>query len=153
MIIAVDIVHEKEALARRMGATHFVNSSQVDPVERIMEITTVGADYCFECVGSWELTLQAFACANRGWGEVVSVGMIPDSKPSPIVASALRNRTWKRTLMGSTSLDDIATFVDWSVEGKIDLSQIVSHRISLDEINDGIDLMHHGKATRVVIEY
>jgi S-(hydroxymethyl)glutathione dehydrogenase/alcohol dehydrogenase len=152
-IILVDINADKEAVARRMGATHFINAATGDVVEQVMQITVTGADYCFECVGSVELTRQAFACANCGWGEVVSVGMIPDSTPPIIAPTALRNRTWRRSLMGSATLADVADYVDWYVEGRLNLDDIVSHVVPLEQINAGIDLMHHGKAARVTIDY
>lgn len=152
-IIAVDTNEQKREPALAMGATAFVNASEVDAVEEIMRITEIGADYCFECVGSPELTRQAFACANSGWGEIISVGMIPDTAPMPVVSSALRNRVWKRSLMGSAKLSDISEFVQWYAEGKIDLSRVVSDVVPLKDVNCGLKLMQDGKAARIVIDY
>jgi S-(hydroxymethyl)glutathione dehydrogenase/alcohol dehydrogenase len=88
-----------------------------------------------------------------GWGQVVSVGMIPEDAPLGISLNTLRNRTWRRSMMGSATVHDAARYVDWFVEGRISLDDVVSHTIALEEINEGIDLMHHGKAARVAIDF
>ena len=153
-IIVIDINPAKEALAKKLGATDFVNASTEDVIERVRLLTGgLGADYCFECVGSVALTRQAFACANIGWGEVVSVGMIPDSAELGIGLSVLRNRTWKRCLIGSATAADVSRYVEWSVSGKIDLEDVVSHTLRLEDINTGIELIHRGEATRVSLSY
>jgi S-(hydroxymethyl)glutathione dehydrogenase/alcohol dehydrogenase len=152
-IIAVDVNGGKQTLARRLGATHFVDASVDDAVGRILEITGAGADHCFECVGSVALTQQAFASVNHGWGEVVSVGMIPADVPLGISLDTLRNRTWRRSMMGSATLHDAARYVDWYVDGKIDLDDVVSHTFALEDINHGLELMHAGKSARITIDH
>lgn len=152
-IIAVDINPAKEEISRRFGATEFLNAKEEDVVARVIELTGVGADHAFECVGSVELTKQAFACVSVGWGQVVSVGMIPESAPLGISLNTLRNRTWRRTQMGSATVEDAARFVDWYVEGKVSLDDVVSHTISLEEINEGIELIHRGESARVAIDF
>jgi S-(hydroxymethyl)glutathione dehydrogenase/alcohol dehydrogenase len=152
-IIAVDINPAKEEISRRFGATDFINGREVDAVARILEITGVGADHAFECVGSVELTKQAFASVSVGWGQVVSVGMIPESAPLGISLNTLRNRTWRRTQMGSATVEDAARYVDWYVDGRISLEDVVSHTIALEEINEGIDLIHRGESARVAIDF
>lgn len=152
-IIAVDVNPAKEDSARRFGATDFIDASQVDVVQRILELTGVGADHAFECVGSVELTKQAFASVSVGWGQVVSVGMIPEDAPLGISLNTLRNRTWRRSMMGSATVDDAARYVDWYVEGRISLDDVVSHTISLEEINEGIALMHRGNTSRVAVDF
>jgi S-(hydroxymethyl)glutathione dehydrogenase/alcohol dehydrogenase len=153
-IVVVDINPAKEALARELGATHFVNAAETDVVERIKQITGgMGVDHAFECVGNAKLTQQAFASTPVGWGEVISVGMISEAIPLGIGLNTLRNHVWKRTLMGSAVLDDVAQYVDWAVEGKVCLDGVVSHVLPLSQINEAIDLMHHGEAAKVVIDY
>lgn len=152
-IIAVDVNPAKEEIARRFGATDFINANEVDAVARIIELTGVGADHALECVGSVELTKQAFACVSLGWGQVVSVGMIPESAPLGISLNTLRNRTWRRSQMGSATVEDAARYVDWYVEGKISLDDVVSHTIALEEINEGIELIHRGECARVAIDF
>ncbi len=152
-IIAVDVNPAKEEISRRFGATDFINAKEVDAVSRIIELTGVGADHAFECVGSVELTRQAFACVSIGWGQVVSVGMIPESAPLGISLNTLRNRTWRRSQMGSATAEDAARYVDWYVEGKISLDDVVSHTIALEEINEGIELIHRGESARIAIDF
>lgn len=152
-IIAVDLNPAKEEISRKFGATDFIDASVADAVERIIELTGVGADHAFECVGSVALTKQAFASVSIGWGQVVSVGMIPEDAPLGISLNTLRNRTWRRSMMGSATVHDAARYVDWFVDGKISLDDVVSHTIPLEDINEGIDLMHHGKAARVAIDF
>ncbi|MEW5810429.1 MAG: zinc-binding dehydrogenase [Actinomycetota bacterium] len=152
-IIAVDVNPAKEEIARRFGATDFINAKEVDAVATILELTGIGADHAFECVGSVELTKQAFGCVSVGWGQVVSVGMIPETAPLGISLNTLRNRTWRRSQMGSATVEDAARFVDWYVEGKISLDDVVSHTISLEEINEGIELIHRGESARVAIDF
>ncbi|MCF6387420.1 alcohol dehydrogenase catalytic domain-containing protein [Mycobacterium sp. MBM] len=152
-IIAVDLNPAKEEISRKFGATDFIDASVDDAVERIIELTGAGADHAFECVGSVALTKQAFASVSIGWGQVVSVGMIPEDAPLGISLNTLRNRTWRRSMMGSATVHDAARYVDWFVDGKISLDDVVSHTIRLEDINEGIDLMHHGKAARVAIDF
>jgi S-(hydroxymethyl)glutathione dehydrogenase/alcohol dehydrogenase len=152
-IIAVDVNPAKEAIARRFGATDFINAREADPVASIIELTGIGADHAFECVGSVELTNQAFACVSVGWGQVVSVGMIPESAPLGISLNTLRNRTWRRSQMGSATVEDAARYVDWYVDGRISLDDVVSHTIALEEINEGIELIHRGESARVAIDF
>lgn len=152
-IIAVDVNPAKEEVSRKFGATDFIDASQGDAVEQIIELTGAGADHAFECVGSVALTKQAFASVSIGWGQVVSVGMIPEDAPLGISLNTLRNRTWRRSMMGSATVHDAARYVDWFVDGRISLDDVVSHTIPLEDINEGIDLIHHGKAARVAIDF
>ena len=152
-IVGVDVNSDKEPVAKAHGATHFLNGRECDPVAEIMKLTGIGADYAFECVGLPKLFEQTLGCLNRGWGKAISVGVIADRVPVPITWSQLSGRSWQRSFMGGAKRRDMAGYVDWFVEGKVKLDQLVSHRITLDQINDGFDLMRQGRAARVVVVY
>jgi S-(hydroxymethyl)glutathione dehydrogenase/alcohol dehydrogenase len=153
-IVAVDIVADKEAIARRMGATHFVNSAEQDPVQAVRALTGIGADYAFDCVGHPKLFEQGLAALSQGgWAKMISVGIIPDTQPVPIQWSNMLGRNWHNTLMGGAKRQDVARYVDWFVDGKLDLGDMVSHELALDDINEGFDLMRAGKTNRAVVLY
>jgi S-(hydroxymethyl)glutathione dehydrogenase/alcohol dehydrogenase len=153
-IIAVDIVADKEALARSMGATHFINARSDDAVKAVFALTGIGADYSFDCVGNARIFEQALAClSSGGWSKMISVGMIPDEVPVPLVWSQMMGRNWHYTLMGGSKRQDVARFVDWFVDGKLDLRGMVSQEIDLDDINEGFEMMRRGQTARVVIRY
>lgn len=153
-IIAVDLNAEKEAAARAMGATHFIAAGTADPVAEIHALTGIGADYAFECVGSARAFQQGLASLSAGgWSKMVSVGLIPDDVPIPAQWSNFSGKNWQHCLMGGARRKDVAGFVDWFMEGKLDLSAMVSHEITLDEINHGFDLMRQGQSNRAVIRY
>ncbi len=154
IIIAIDIMAEKEAVARRMGATHFINASQQDVVQEIFKLTGIGADYAFDCVGNPKLFEQALACLSRGgWSKMTTVGIIPEELPVPVSWGQMIGKNWHSTLMGGAKRQDVARFVEWFVEGKLDLGEMVSQTLQLDDINQGFELMRQGKTNRVVIRY
>lgn len=153
-IIGVDVNPDKEVAARRFGATHFVNGREQDLISEVMKLTGIGADYAFDCVGSGPLFKMGLACLSRGgWARMTSVGINHDSEPVPIVWSDLNGRIWNRAFMGGAKRQDMARYVDWFVDGKIDLDEMVTHRLKLDEINFGFDLMRQGKTNRAVIVF
>lgn len=153
-IVGVDINPDKEATARRFGATHFLNGATQDVAAEVIKLTTIGADYAFDCVGAGPLFRLGLSTLSRGgWAKMVSVGINHDSEPVPMVWSDLAGRSWRRAFMGGAKRGDMARYVDWFVEGKIDLRDMVTHRLRLDEINDGFDLMRAGKTNRAVILY
>jgi len=153
-IIAVDISPGKEAVARKMGATHFINSKQQDTVAEVFGLTGIGADYAFDCVGNPKIFELGLAClSSGGWSKMTSVGIISDEVTVPVKWSQMTGRNWHNTLMGGAKRQDVARFVDWFVEGKLDLGDMVTQTLSLDQINDGFDLMREGKTNRAVIIY
>lgn len=155
-IIGVDTNPAREASARAAGITDFVNPREVsDVVGHLREITGGGADYSFECVGSAELWRQAVECTRIGWGTAVMVGVPPSAET---VAFRPRSILEGRRIMGSylgniKTRTELPQLVDWYMEGKLSLDRLVSHRIALDDINTGFDMLKSGNALRSVISF
>jgi S-(hydroxymethyl)glutathione dehydrogenase/alcohol dehydrogenase len=154
-IIAVDRNPDKEAPARSAGATHFVLSGgEVPAVKQIRGIVPLGVDYAFECVGIPELVNDVVACTNLAWGTAVAVGIMPDrSRYSPLTGYFATGRGLKGSYMGGAKRQDVARFVDMFVKGQFSLDHVVSHKLTLDEINHGFEMMLSGEAVRSVILY
>lgn len=154
-IIAIDTNPEKEAVARRMGATDFVNAREVENViAHLFAMTGTGLDYAFECVGVPALMRQALESTNPAWGLAVNIGVVEAGKElatSPF--TLVTGRRWTGSLMGGAKRQDVARYVDMYVNGEIKLDDLVSHRLRLDEINHGFDMMRSGEAVRSVILY
>ncbi|MBK1697629.1 S-(hydroxymethyl)glutathione dehydrogenase/class III alcohol dehydrogenase [Rhodovibrio salinarum] len=156
-IIGVDMNDEKKAWGERFGMTHFVNPKEVggDLVQHLIEMTGGGADYSFECVGNVKLMRQALECAHKGWGESIIVGVAAAgeeiaTRPVQLVTG----RTWKGTAFGGArGRTDVPKIVDWYMDGKIEIDPMITHTLSLDEINHGFELMHEGKSIRSVVVY
>lgn len=155
-IIGVDTNPAREASSRLAGVTDFINPQAVDDVVgHIREITGGGADYSFECVGRAELWRQAVECTRIGWGTAVMVGVPPSAET---VAFRPRSLLEGRRIMGSylgniKTRSELPQLVEWYAEGKLSLDRLVSHRISLEEINTGFDLLRQGSALRSVITF
>jgi S-(hydroxymethyl)glutathione dehydrogenase/alcohol dehydrogenase len=157
MIVGVDLNPAREALARRFGLTHFVNPRQVkgDIVAHLVEITGGGADYSFECVGNVELMRQALECCHRGWGTSVIIGVAGAgqeirTRPFQLVTG----RVWKGTAFGGArGRTDVPKIVDWYMEKKINIDDLITHTMPLAEINKAFDLMHAGESIRSVVVY
>lgn len=154
-IIGVDTNPAKERSARATGATDFVNPKEVagDLAGHLREITGGGADYSFECVGSADLWRQAVECTRIGWGTAVMVG-VPNGTDS--VGFRPRSILEGRRILGSylgnvKTRSELPQLVDWFMEGRISLDQLVSHRITLDQVNEGFDLLSSGRSLRSVI--
>jgi S-(hydroxymethyl)glutathione dehydrogenase / alcohol dehydrogenase len=157
MIVGVDINPAREALARKFGMTHFVNPKEVkgDLVPHLVELTKGGADYSFECVGNVELMRQALECCHRGWGVSVIIGVAGAGKEiSTRPFQFVTGRVWKGTAFGGVrGRTEVPKIVDWYMEGKINIDDLITHKIPLARINEGFDLMHAGKSIRTVVEY
>src|SRR6476660_4652807 len=157
MIIGVDINPAREALARKFGLTHFVNPKEVkgDLVAHLVEITGGGADYSFECIGNVNVMRQALECCHRGWGVSVIIGVAGSGKeiatrPFQLVTG----RVWKGTAFGGArGRTDVPKIVDWYMDGKINIDDLITHVLPLERINEGFDLMHEGKSIRTVVNY
>lgn len=157
MIIGVDTNPEKKAWGERFGMTHFVNPKEVegDIVPFLVDLTGGGADYTFECIGNVNLMRQALECAHKGWGESIIIGVAPagaeiSTRPFQLVTG----RTWKGTAFGGArGRTDVPKIVDWYMQGKIEIDPMITHRLSLDEINKGFDLMRSGESIRSVVVY
>ncbi len=157
MIVGVDINPARQALARQFGMTHFVNPTAVkgDLVGHLVELTRGGADYSFECVGNTTLMRQALECCHRGWGTSVIIGVAGagqeiSTRPFQLVTG----RRWIGTAFGGArGRTDVPKIVDWYMEKKINIDDLITHRLPLERINEGFDLMSRGESIRSVVVY
>ncbi len=157
MIVGVDLNAAREALARKFGLTHFVNPKDVkgDLAPYLVDLTGGGADYSFECIGNVEVMRQALECCHRGWGVSVIIGVAgaaQEIKTRPF--QLVTGRVWKGTAFGGArGRSDVPKIVDWYMEGKINIDDLITHKLPLADINQGFDLMHAGKSIRSVVIY
>ncbi len=157
MIVGVDLNPTKRAIAEKFGMTHFVNPSEVegDLVNYLVDLTGGGADYAFECVGNVKLMRQALECCHKGWGECVIIGVAGAgqeiaTRPFQLVTG----RVWRGTAFGGArGRTDVPKIVDWYMEGKINIDDLITHVVPLERINDAFDLMHEGKSIRTVVTF
>src|SRR5438094_1975303 len=156
-IIGVDINQRRKALAQRFGMTHFVNPKEVegDLVQHLVSLTDGGADYSFECVGNVDLMRQALECTHRGWGVSMIIGVAASGQEiSTRPFQLVTGRVWKGTAFGGArGRSDVPRIVDWYMDGKIKIDELITHRLALDDINQGFDLMHAGESIRSVVIY
>ena len=156
-IVGVDINPRRKALAERFGMTHFVNPKEVDGdiVAHLVALTDGGADYSFECVGNVDLMRQALECCHRGWGVSVIIGVAgagQEIKTRPF--QLVTGRVWKGTAFGGArGRTDVPKIVDWYMEGKINIDDLITHVMPLPKINDAFDLMHKGESIRSVVTF
>ncbi|MDE3021053.1 MAG: S-(hydroxymethyl)glutathione dehydrogenase/class III alcohol dehydrogenase [Pseudomonadota bacterium] len=153
-IIGIDINPSREALARQFGATHFINPGKVDNViEQIISLTDGGVDYSFECIGNTQTMRQALECCHKGWGQSFIIGVAAAgeeirTRPFQLVTG----RQWRGSAFGGArGRTDVPRIVDWYMEGKINIDDLITHRLSLEQINEGFDLMKAGQSIRSVI--
>ena len=157
MIVGVDLNPARKEMAERFGMTHFVNPSEVegDMVPYLVDLTKGGADYSFECIGNVEVMRTALECAHKGWGESIIIGVAPAgaeiaTRPFQLVTG----RTWKGTAFGGArGRTDVPKIVDWYMDGKINVDDLITHTMPLDDINNGFDLMRAGESIRSVVTY
>jgi S-(hydroxymethyl)glutathione dehydrogenase/alcohol dehydrogenase len=157
MIVGVDLNPRKRELAERFGMTHFVNPKEVegDLVAYLVNLTKGGADYSFECIGNVDVMRQALECCHKGWGVSVIIGVAGAgqeirTRPFQLVTG----RVWKGSAFGGArGRTDVPKIVDWYMDGKIEIDPMITHTLSLDEINKGFDLMHAGESIRAVVVY
>ncbi len=155
-IIGVDLNESKVPLARKFGMTDFVNPKQTPQVvEAIVDLTNGGADYSFECIGNVNTMRQALECCHKGWGESVIIGVAGagqeiSTRPFQLVTG----RVWRGTAFGGArGRTDVPKIVDWYMDGKINIDDLITHTMPLEEINTAFDLMHEGKSIRSVVVY
>ena len=157
MIVGVDINPAKAPRAERFGVTHFVNPKEVegDLVPYLVDLTDGGADYSFECIGLVETMRQALECAHRGWGESIIIGVAGSGQEiSTRPFQLVTGRVWRGTAFGGfKGRRDVPKIVDWYMDGKIEIDDMVTHTMGLEAINDAFDLMHEGKSIRSVIRF
>ena len=152
-IIGVDTNPGKEAIARQFGATDFVNPKTVEKLgSHLMKLTGGGADYSFECIGSTQVMRQAFECTNPAWGTSYIVGVAPHgAEVTTYPGNLMMGRHWTGCYMGGARITKLPEIVDWYVEKKIDLDSLVTHRLKLEQINEGFEMMKSGESIRSVI--
>ena len=155
MIIGVDLNPEREAMARKFGLTHFVNPADhgKDLVAHLVELTKGGADYSFECIGNTDVMRQALECCHRGWGVSVIIGVAAAGKEiSTRPFQLVTGRVWKGSAFGGAKgRRDVPKIVDWYMDGKINIDDLITHTMPLEAINDGFDLMTRGESIRSVV--
>ena len=155
-IIGVDINPAKAAMAKKFGMTYFINPDEVGNdkvVQAIVDLTGGGADFSFDATGNVNVMRQALECCHRGWGESIIIGVAEAGKeiatrPFQLVTG----RVWRGTAFGGArGRTDVPKIVDWYMDGKINIDDLISHTMPLDRINDAFDLMHEGKSIRSVV--
>jgi S-(hydroxymethyl)glutathione dehydrogenase/alcohol dehydrogenase len=157
MIVGVDVNPARKPLAAKFGMTHFVNPKEVkdDLVGHLVELTGGGADYSFECVGNVDLMRQALECCHRGWGVSVIIGVAgagQEIKTRPF--QLVTGRVWKGTAFGGArGRTDVPKIVDWYMERRINIDDLITHKLRLEDINKAFDLMHAGESIRSVVVY
>lgn len=155
-IIGIDLNPEREAIGRKFGMTHFINAKTTENVvDAIIQLTDGGADYSFECIGNVSTMRQALECTHKGWGQsyiigVAAAGQEIATRPFQLVTG----RSWHGSAFGGArGRSDVPKIVDWYMEGKINIDDLITHRLSLEQINQGFDLMKSGESIRSVVLY
>ena len=157
MIVGVDINPARKDIAEKFGMTHFVNPDEVegDLVPYLVDLTKGGADHSFECIGNVATMRQALECCHKGWGEstiigVAGAGQEIATRPFQLVTG----RVWRGTAFGGArGRSDVPEIVDWYMEGKINIDDLITHQMPLDDINKAFELMHSGESIRSVVVY
>jgi len=153
-IIGIDLNPSKVPLAEKFGMTDFINPKDVDDVvAAIVDMTDGGVDYSFECIGNVDVMRQALECCHKGWGESIIIGVAGagqeiSTRPFQLVTG----RVWRGTAFGGAKgRTDVPKIVDWYMDGKINIDDLITHTMALDDINRGFDLMHKGESIRSVV--
>jgi S-(hydroxymethyl)glutathione dehydrogenase / alcohol dehydrogenase len=157
MIVGVDLNARRQTMAEKFGMTHFVNPSEVkgDLVPYLVDLTRGGADYSFECIGNVNVMRQALECAHRGWGQSIIIGVAGagqeiSTRPFQLVTG----RVWKGTAFGGArGRTDVPRIVDWYMEKRINIDDLITHVLPFDRINEGFELMRRGESIRSVVTY
>jgi S-(hydroxymethyl)glutathione dehydrogenase/alcohol dehydrogenase len=157
-IIGIDLNPARVEMAKKFGMTHFINPDEVGRdkvVQAIVDLTGGGVDFSFECIGNVNVMRQALECCHRGWGESIIIGVAGAgqeiaTRPFQLVTG----RVWRGTAFGGArGRTDVPKIVDWYMDGKINIDDLITHTMPLDQINTAFDLMHEGKSIRSVVLY
>ena len=156
-IVGVDLNPAKRELAEKFGMTDFVNPTDVEGelVPYLVSLTKGGADYSFECIGNVDVMRDALECCHKGWGTSVIIGVAGageeiSTRPFQLVTG----RNWRGSAFGGArGRTDVPKIVEWYMEGRINIDDMITHTLTLDEINQGFDLMHRGESIRSVVVY
>ena len=157
MIVGVDINPARKPLAEKFGMTHFVNPKEAggDLVAYLVNLTKGGADYSFECIGNVDVMRQALECCHKGWGVstiigVAGAGQEIRTRPFQLVTG----RVWQGTAFGGAKgRRDVPRIVDWYMEKKINIDDLITHTLKLEDINKGFELMRRGESIRGVVVF
>ena len=157
MIVGIDLNNNRKKLGEKFGLTHFVNPNDVgkDLVDYLIDLTNGGADHSFECIGNVLTMRQALECCHKGWGEstiigVAGAGQEIATRPFQLVTG----RVWRGTAFGGAKgRTDVPKIVDWYMDGKINIDDLITHKLPLEDINRAFDLMHAGESIRSVVEF
>jgi S-(hydroxymethyl)glutathione dehydrogenase/alcohol dehydrogenase len=157
MIVGIDLNNDRKKLGEKFGLTHFVNPNDVgkDLVDYLIDLTNGGADHSFECIGNVLTMRQALECCHKGWGEstiigVAGAGQEITTRPFQLVTG----RVWRGTAFGGAKgRTDVPKIVDWYMDGKINIDDLITHKLPLEDINRAFDLMHAGESIRSVVEF
>jgi S-(hydroxymethyl)glutathione dehydrogenase/alcohol dehydrogenase len=155
-IIGIDLNASREAMGRRFGMTHFINPKNVENVvDAVVQLTDGGADYSFECIGNTTTMRQALECCHKGWGQSIIIGVAEAgaeiaTRPFQLVTG----RVWRGSAFGGArGRSDVPKIVDWYMEKKLNIDDLITHRLKLEQINEGFDLMKRGESIRSVVLY
>ncbi len=156
-IVGVDLNPGRRAMAEKFGMTDFVNPAEVDGdlVPYLVDLTRGGADYTFECIGNVKVMRQALECAHKGWGKSVVIGVAPSgaeisTRPFQLVTG----RVWMGSAFGGArGRTDVPRIVDWYMDGKINIDDLVTHVMPFEKINEGFELMRRGESIRGVVTF
>jgi S-(hydroxymethyl)glutathione dehydrogenase/alcohol dehydrogenase len=157
MIVGVDLNNARKPMAEKFGLTHFVNPAEIgeDLVPYLVNLTDGGADYSFECIGNVNVMRQALECCHRGWGTSIIIGVAGAgqeiaTRPFQLVTG----RTWKGTAFGGArGRTDVPKIVDWYMDGKINIDDLITHVLPFEKINEGFELLRKGESIRTVVTY
>lgn len=156
-IIAIDINTDKFEIAKKLGATDFVNpKDHSKPIQEvIVEMTDGGVDFSFECIGNVNVMRSALECCHKGWGESVIIGVAGagqeiSTRPFQLVTG----RVWRGSAFGGVKgRTELPGYVNRFMNDEIDLDTFITHTMPLERINEAFDLMHEGKSIRTVIHF
>ncbi|MBC7751553.1 MAG: S-(hydroxymethyl)glutathione dehydrogenase/class III alcohol dehydrogenase [Candidatus Saccharibacteria bacterium] len=155
-IIGIDTNPAREAMARKFGMTHFINPKDVpNVVDAIIQLTDGGSDYSFECIGNTTTMRQSLESSHKGWGRSIIIGVAEagaeiSTRPFQLVTG----RKWEGSAFGGArGRTDVPKIVDWYMDGKLNIDDLITHHLRLDQINEGFDLMKRGESIRSVIVY
>jgi S-(hydroxymethyl)glutathione dehydrogenase/alcohol dehydrogenase len=155
-IIGVDLNPAREKMAREFGMTHFVNPKEVpNLVDHIVQLTDGGADYSFESIGNTKVMRDALECTHKGWGRSIIIGVAEagaeiSTRPFQLVTG----RKWEGSAFGGArGRTDVPKIVDWYMDGKLKIDELITHKLKLEQINEGFELMKRGESIRSVVEF
>ncbi|MGZ5650737.1 MAG: zinc-dependent alcohol dehydrogenase family protein [Usitatibacter sp.] len=154
-IVAVDLSDDKLALARKLGATHTFNAADADVVEKVKQATRGGVDYAIEMAGSVRAFDTAYRITRRG-GTTVTAGLPPPTATWAMPSTNLvaEERTIKGSYIGTcVPSRDLPRYIDLYMQGKLPVDKLMSGKLKLEQINEGFDLLHEGKAVRQVLTF